>query len=160
MKRIFHASMIAIALGLTGAAYAEVSVGVQLGVPGVDVYYSTVPPPPIVEAVPAPRMGYVWAPGYWRWNGERHVWMPGVWVQERPGYAWIAPRWVRGDRGWYMEEGRWMGDRDAYHERERHHEEEERWEHMRREDYRHAEERHRDEGWDERHEHHRDHDRD
>ena len=35
------------------------------------------PPPPRVEVVPAPRVGYVWAPGYWRWNGHRHVWING-----------------------------------------------------------------------------------
>jgi hypothetical protein len=155
MNRILNATLIATALGFSAAAHAGVSVDVQLGIPQANVYYSTVPPPQIIEAVPAPREGFVWTPGYWRWNGERHVWVTGVWVPERPGYAWVGPRWVRGDGGWYMEEGRWLGEHDAYREMNRHHEDEERWEHMRREDYEHARERHRDEGWDERHEHRR-----
>ena len=44
------------------------------------------PPPPRVEVVPAPRPGYVWAPGYWAWEGGRHVWRGGHWVVVRPGY--------------------------------------------------------------------------
>jgi WXXGXW repeat (2 copies) len=70
------------------------------------------PPPPVIEVVPAPRHGYVWAPGYWSWNGHRHVWSNGHWVRERPGYAWVPDRWNRrGDR-WWLERGHW--DR-SYH---------------------------------------------
>ena len=29
------------------------------------------PPAPRVVVVPAPRVGYAWAPGYWRWNGAQ-----------------------------------------------------------------------------------------
>ena len=32
------------------------------------------PPPDRVERVPAPRQGYIWAPGYYRWDHGRHVW--------------------------------------------------------------------------------------
>ena len=28
------------------------------------------PPPPQVDVVPAPRPGFVWAPGYWAWERE------------------------------------------------------------------------------------------
>jgi hypothetical protein len=70
------------------------------------------PPPPVVEVVPAPRRGYVWAPGYWNWNGHRHVWRNGYWIRERPGYAWVPDRWDRrGDR-WGLERGHW--DRSHY----------------------------------------------
>src|SRR5271165_5572450 len=41
------------------------------------------PPPPRVVVVPPPRAGYVWAAGYWRWNGARYVWVDGHWVRER-----------------------------------------------------------------------------
>jgi len=65
------------------------------------------PPPPIVEPVPSPRHGYVWAPGYWDWNGHKHVWHKGAWKQQRRGYAWVPDRWDhRGDR-WYREQGHW-----------------------------------------------------
>ena len=79
-------------------AMAQVDVNVVIGVP---------PPPPRWEAVPPPRMGYVWAPGYWGWNGHRHVWVSGNWVAERPGYVYAAPRWVERQGGWYYESARW-----------------------------------------------------
>ena len=56
-------------LSFAGAMYAppaaartQVAVGVRIGV---------APPPPRFERVPPPRRGYVWAPGYWRWNASR-----------------------------------------------------------------------------------------
>ncbi len=66
------------------------------------------PPAPRVEVVPAPRVGYVWAPGYWRWNGRRHVWINGRWVGERRGFHWEPDGWVQGPNGrWHMRQGRW-----------------------------------------------------
>jgi hypothetical protein len=68
------------------------------------------PPAPIVETVPGPRAGYVWAPGYYRWSGNRHVWVRGYWVRERPHHHWVAHNWEqRGDR-WAFRAGHW--DRD------------------------------------------------
>jgi hypothetical protein len=72
---------------------------------GVDVVVR--PPPPRVVAVPAPRSGYVWAPGYWRWNGREHVWVEGQWMRERRGERWVPAHWEeRGDH-WRFEEGHW-----------------------------------------------------
>ncbi|MDQ6917433.1 MAG: YXWGXW repeat-containing protein [Pseudomonadota bacterium] len=65
------------------------------------------PPPPRVEVVPAPRVGYVWAPGYWGWRGHRHVWVNGNWVRERRGYHWEPHHWVERNGRWHFEEGRW-----------------------------------------------------
>lgn len=77
------------------------------------------PPPPQVEVVPAPRPGYVWAPGYWDWRDGRHVWVNGHWVVERPGYAWVPDRWVeyREHRGphWHREPGHWEREHHRYH---------------------------------------------
>lgn len=42
------------------------------------------PPAPYREAVPAPRPGQVWQPGYWQWAHGRYVWAPGNW-SVRPG---------------------------------------------------------------------------
>jgi hypothetical protein len=71
------------------------------------VYVTIGPPPPIVEVVPPPRHGYVWAPGYWRWNGHKHVWAKGQWKRQYHGREWIPDQWVqRGDR-WYLERGHW-----------------------------------------------------
>ena len=65
------------------------------------------PPPPIVEVVPAPRAGYVWAPGYWHWNGERHVWAKGHWLHERHGYVWNEDRWDHDGDRWHFRRGYW-----------------------------------------------------
>jgi hypothetical protein len=65
------------------------------------------PPPPRVEVVPAPRVGYVWAPGYWEWRGRRHVWVNGYWVRERRGYHWRPHRWEEHEGRWRFDRGRW-----------------------------------------------------
>lgn len=64
-------------------------------------------PPPRYEVVPAPRAGYVWAPGYWCWENQRHVWAPGHWMAERRGYHWVPDRWAQTDRGWRHTPGYW-----------------------------------------------------
>jgi hypothetical protein len=67
------------------------------------------PPRPLVERrVPAPGPGYVWTPGYHRWDGRAYVWAPGAWVQPpRPHAHWVAHRWVRRGGGYVMVEGHW-----------------------------------------------------
>jgi hypothetical protein len=71
----------------------------------VEVYVA--PPPPQVEVVPAPRVGYVWVPGNWYWTGHEHTWHRGHWVRERHGYAYVPPRWHQhGDR-WRYDDGHW-----------------------------------------------------
>jgi hypothetical protein len=67
----------------------------------------TAPPEVVVEVVPAPRIGFVWVPGYWGWEGRRHVWLPGRWLAERPGHVWVRERWERRGRGWHFETGHW-----------------------------------------------------
>ena len=92
------------ALILAGAAAAPLP---SLAASNVSLYIGTAPPAPVYERVPAPRHGYVWAPGYWNWAGHRHVWVPGYWVAERPGYVYNAPVWTQGGGGWYMQPARW-----------------------------------------------------
>jgi len=65
------------------------------------------PPPPRVVVVPAPRRGYVWAPGYWRWNGRAHVWVDGQWLRERRGWRWEPAHWEERHGRWHFEEGHW-----------------------------------------------------
>lgn len=97
-----------IAPALMTPAAAEVDLNVSIGVP---------PPPLRYEMVPAPRAGYVWAPGFWSWEGGRHVWVAGHWIGERRGYAWVPDRWEQVHGGWRHEPGHWnrqaaWGDRD------------------------------------------------
>ncbi len=68
---------------------------------------TTAPPPVIVEAVPPPRVGFVWLPGFWGWQGMHHVWIPGHWSNERPGYIWVGQRWGRYGHGWHFYDGHW-----------------------------------------------------
>jgi hypothetical protein len=72
-------------------------------------YIRVAPPAVRVEKrPPAPRRGYVWVGGYYRWNGNRYIWIPGRWVAPpRAGAVWIPGRWVRVNQGWYWVDGRW-----------------------------------------------------
>jgi hypothetical protein len=65
-----------------------------LGLARTGIYVDAPPPPPRVEVVHQARHGWVWAPGYWRWNGRRHVWVEGHWVREHRGRHWVPHQWV------------------------------------------------------------------
>jgi WXXGXW repeat (2 copies) len=73
----------------------------------LDVTIQTPPPPVHVEAVPPPRVGYVWAAGYWAWDGHRHIWHKGRWEAERPGQHYVAARWVEAPGGWHFVPAHW-----------------------------------------------------
>ena len=78
------------------------------------VWVREAPPALRDEAVPAPRRGYHWAPGYWKWQGRSHVWRRGSWIRARPGYAYANPAWVERDGRWKLRRGRWARrDRDG-----------------------------------------------
>ena len=68
---------------------------------------STAPPPPVQEAVPAPRSGYVWAPGYWNYRHHRHAWVRGHWVHGRRGHHYVAAHWEQRGHRWHFEQGHW-----------------------------------------------------
>ncbi|MCC4591527.1 YXWGXW repeat-containing protein [Xanthomonas campestris pv. cannae] len=72
----------------------------------VELSVRAAPPPPIVERVVV-RPGYVWMPGYWRWNGHRHVWVAGRYVVERPGYVYVGPRWEHYGPAYRFHAGYW-----------------------------------------------------
>jgi hypothetical protein len=88
---------IALAMGLS-PALSSAAVGIDIEI---------APPAPQVEVVPAPRVGYVWAPGYWEWRGGRHVWVGGRWMHERAGYRWVPERWEQRGNRWHFEHGHW-----------------------------------------------------
>lgn len=72
---------------------------------GIDI--DIAPPPVRVETVPEPRIGYVWAPGFWEWRGHEHVWIPGRYIRERHGYHWVPDRWEQRGPHWHHEAGHW-----------------------------------------------------
>lgn len=65
------------------------------------------PPVWVAEQV-RPRPGYIWARGYWRWDGRRYVAERGHWERARPGYRYVHPHWVRGGNGWQWRAGAWV----------------------------------------------------
>lgn len=74
----------------------------------VDVRINVAPPPPRVERVIV-RPGYVWVPGYWRWDGRvhRHVWVTGYYVRARRGYRYVPAHWVHEGPVWRFHAGYW-----------------------------------------------------
>jgi hypothetical protein len=93
------------ALGIAGAGTAYTPTAAA-GV-AVDIGIDVAPPAPQYEVIPPPRAGFVWAPGYWSWEGQRHVWVRGDWMAVRPGYVYHQARWERHHDGWHLHEGYW-----------------------------------------------------
>jgi YXWGXW repeat-containing protein len=54
--------------------------------PDVDFeWYANVGKPLVgatAEVYPAPREGYIWAPGHWENEGSRQVWVEGQWIAD------------------------------------------------------------------------------
>jgi hypothetical protein len=102
----------AMLLALSGGIIATASFPVQaLAQTSVSISVGEAPPPPRFESVPAPRRGYIWAPGYWNWDGHRHEWQAGHWEQERPGAQYRRPEWMREGREWRLNRGGWIDGR-------------------------------------------------
>lgn len=88
----------------------------------VSINIGTAPPPLRYERMPPPRHGYVWAPGYWNWNGYQHVWAQGHWVRARPGYAYQRPQWRQDHGHWNLHQGGWQQNRnDKHYRKDKHH---------------------------------------
>ena len=78
-----------------------------------DVFVSVAPPAPRYEVAPAPRAGFVWAPGYWDWRRGSYHWVGGHWNRPRPGYLYHPVRWVHRDGGYYRAGGWRDSDHDG-----------------------------------------------
>ena len=108
-KPLVAAAFAAALMGFGAAAQAQYNAVV-----------SDAPPPPRHEVMPAPRAGWVWAPGHYEWRGGEYAWMEGHWMRERVGYEYREPRWVqRGDGSWILVGNNWeerMAERQARRE--------------------------------------------
>ena len=74
----------------------------------------TIAPPPIrVETVvvrPGPE--YVWARGYWDWDGDSWAWVRGRWaVGPTATASWVPARYQRLSGGWEYVPGHWSSQR-------------------------------------------------
>jgi hypothetical protein len=67
------------------------------------------PPPRPVEVVPPPpHPGWVWQPGYHRWDGHAYVWVPGAYAAApHPGARWVPGHWANRGGGYVWVEGHW-----------------------------------------------------
>ena len=79
----------------------------SVGSARVYVDVDVAPPAPRVETIPEARVGYVWAPGYWAYNGHEHVWVNGHYIREHHGHHWVADRWEERHGRWHRVEGHW-----------------------------------------------------
>lgn len=101
IRKPLLALLLAASASLAAPAYAQVSIQISLA-----------PPAPQYEAVPTIQPGYVWAPGYWAWSGERHIWVRGRPIVQREGYRWEPDRWEQRDQNYYRTAGHWQRDHD------------------------------------------------
>jgi len=67
------------------------------------------PPPRPVEVVPvAPHPGWVWQPGYHRWDGHGYVWVPGHYSEPPYEHAhWVEGHWDHRGGGYVWVDGHW-----------------------------------------------------
>jgi hypothetical protein len=100
MKRLLIVTITAISLST-----------LSLGMPGRalahEVYTDQTPPPPREFQPPHARDGYVWAPGFWDWNGKNFHWVNGTWLVERRARHWVADHWEQNEARWHFVPGRW-----------------------------------------------------
>lgn len=91
IRSLFFALLL---LGVSGAAFAQISVGISV---------NFAPPAlPVYEQPVCPGDGYIWTPGYWAWDGFEYYWVPGTWVlAPRVGFLW-TPAWWGWSGGVYV----------------------------------------------------------
>ena len=95
------------AADVTSATIISPSVAAPVATPGL-VVVQVEPPAPRVEAMPAAREGYVWAPGYWSWDGSNYVWVEGRYVPALAGYSYMPPHWEAVNGGWTLVGEQWV----------------------------------------------------
>ena len=100
LRNLFLSLLVA-AGAFAAPAYSQVNISIGFA-----------PPAPQYEVVPVMQPGYVWAPGYWGWSGERHVWIRGRPIAQRDGYRWQPDRWDERDSKYYRNAGHWERDND------------------------------------------------
>src|SRR5216684_4151645 len=96
--------MIALAgmLALSGAARAQVAIGISVGFAPPEI--------PVYEQPICPGEGYIWTPGYWAWDDDDgdYYWVPGTWVlAPQPGFFWTPGYWGWGGNSFVFYEGYW-----------------------------------------------------
>jgi hypothetical protein len=99
-------SVLRFSLALPAVA-ATMFLGAAPAFAGIGVDIQIAPPAPRVVEVPPPRPGFVYAPGYWRWDGHQHVWVDGHFMKEHRGHHWVAEHWDNRGGRYHFEPGHW-----------------------------------------------------
>jgi hypothetical protein len=102
MKTISKALLVALGLGAAGTSAVT-----TVALAGAVMEADAAPPPVRDERPPAPRDGYIWAPGYWDWGGHGYSWVPGRFIFERRGAHWVPDRWEQEGSRWQHVAGHW-----------------------------------------------------
>lgn len=97
---------------LQKASLATLMIGAALLSPritsaGADIISDMAPPALRAEHEPPHRDGFVWAAGYWEWNGRFFHWMSGTWISERRNSHWVADHWDQIGNQWHYVPGHW-----------------------------------------------------
>ncbi|MFS8086433.1 MAG: YXWGXW repeat-containing protein [Acidobacteriota bacterium] len=100
LNMALRGAMLCLALGLGAVSLPAVAES--------RVVIRVAPPAMQFEEVPAARAGYLWAPGYWRWQKRQHVWVKGHWIGERRGQRYESPRWEQRGHRYEFAPGRWQ----------------------------------------------------
>ena len=79
------------------------------GVASAQLVVRVGPPRPVYERPgPVPHPGWVWQPGYHRWDGARYVWVPGTYAAPPYEHArWVPGHWGHRGGGYAWVEGHW-----------------------------------------------------
>ncbi|HEY2629665.1 MAG TPA: hypothetical protein VGI57_11085 [Usitatibacter sp.] len=98
MKKLIAVTLAAASISMTAAlpTFAR-----------TEVYLDFAPPEAPYEAVPAPRAGFIWVPGYYEHDNGKYHWRAGRWEGERHGYAYHGATWEHRDGHYYYREGGW-----------------------------------------------------
>jgi hypothetical protein len=100
-QKIRHV-LLSLALAAGSTAFAQVNLNIVVA-----------PPEPLHEMAPAMQPGFVWAPGYWAWNFDRHIWVRGRAMVQRTGYRWEPDHWEQHGSAYSRQPGRWERDADV-----------------------------------------------
>jgi hypothetical protein len=107
MKLLRLLSALVLAAALPLVAEAAISISVNIAPPPLPVYVQ-----PVI-----PGEGYLWTPGYWRWDpiSADYFWVPGTWVAPPAvGLLW-TPGWWGWGGGGYLWHGGYWGSRVGFY---------------------------------------------
>jgi hypothetical protein len=109
---IRHALPLTLGIVLAGCVVAPPrSVTITASEPGNAIRVNLAPPPARIETLPPPPApNWYWAPGHWRWDGQRYDWQPGHWVEPRINEEFVPAHWSQAGGEWVFHPGHWRAE--------------------------------------------------